>query len=253
MKRLTFKTIFGIAAAIMALTSCAKDETLRYYNVTMGNVVDGRFVSDQGNIFNVTEQLCPEKIDTMNRVLVNCDILRQTAGTTNEYDVRLTQAFNVLAKETVAASSNPSDETLGNDPIHLENLWISGGYINMSIIIPVKTTGGRKHLINLVFSDDDIKDNTYRFTIRHNAYGEVLGLNNGDKMLVRQFVSFPIAKLINKDSANIDLRWKGYKTIPGGLSSESEDYIFNRGYLKSDFEQVPARVTGKNIPGSMSI
>ena len=247
MKRLTFNTILGIAAAIMALTSCAKDDTLRYYNVTMGNVIDGRFVSDQGNIFNIVEQQCPEKIDTMNRVLVNCDILRQTAGTTKEYDVRLTQVFNVLSKETVAASSNPSNETLGNDPVHLEDVWISGGYINMSIIIPVKSTGERSHLINLVFSDDDIKDNTYRFTIRHNAYGEILGLNNDDKVLARCFASFPIAKLINQDAAKIDLRWKGYKTVPGGLSSETEDYILNRGYIKSDFEQVPAKVTAKNL------
>lgn len=247
MKRLTFKTIFGIAAAIMALTSCAKDDTLRYYNVTMGNVIDGRFVSDQGNVFNIVEQMCPERIDTMNRVLINCDILRQTAGTTNEYDVRLTQVFNVLSKETVAASSNPSEATLGNDPVHLEDLWISGGYINMSMIIPIKATGGRGHLINLVFNDDQTQEDTYRFTIRHNAYGDVLGLDNADKVLVRYFVSFPIAKLINRDAAKIDLRWKGYKTVPGGLSSETDDYILNRGYLKSDFEQVPAKVTGKNM------
>ena len=63
------KTIAGIAAGIIALAavSCSKDDTIRYNNATMGNIVDGRFVSDQGNIFNVMEQNCSGKLDTMKR------------------------------------------------------------------------------------------------------------------------------------------------------------------------------------------
>ena len=40
-------------AAVSIVSSCQKDDTLQYNNATMGNIVDGRFVSDQGNIFNV--------------------------------------------------------------------------------------------------------------------------------------------------------------------------------------------------------
>lgn len=47
-----------MAACIMAAASCQKDDTLYYNNLTMGNIVDGRFVSDQGNIFNVVEVAC---------------------------------------------------------------------------------------------------------------------------------------------------------------------------------------------------
>lgn len=248
MKRIIGRTIIGMAAAIIALTSCAKDDTLRRFNVTMCNMTDGRLTSDQGNIFNIVEQTCPGKVDTMHRVLVNCDILRQTEGTTNEYDIRLNQLFSVLTKEAVTASSNPSDATMGNDPIHLEDLWVSGGYINMSIIIPIKTGSVQKHLINLLFSDDETKDNTFKFTIRHNAYGEVLGADNSDKMLVRQYVSFPVSKLIGQDSAIIELHWKRYKAIPGGLSSETEDTMITRGYLKSEFEQAPSNITARSIP-----
>ena len=49
-----------MAAAIIALTSCAKDDTLRRFNVTMCNMTDGRLTSDQGNIFNV-DPLRPKK------------------------------------------------------------------------------------------------------------------------------------------------------------------------------------------------
>ena len=63
------KTIIYIAAAILALgsVSCQKDDTLQYNNFTMGNIVDGRFVSDQGNTFNVVEQLCSGKIQEISR------------------------------------------------------------------------------------------------------------------------------------------------------------------------------------------
>lgn len=42
-------------AAVSVISSCKKDDTLQYNNATMGNIVEGRFVSDQGNIFNVAD------------------------------------------------------------------------------------------------------------------------------------------------------------------------------------------------------
>lgn len=66
MKRMT-KAIIAIAAGIAALAaaSCSKDNTIRYNNATMGNVVNGKFTSDQGNRFNVVDQTCAGKLDTM--------------------------------------------------------------------------------------------------------------------------------------------------------------------------------------------
>ena len=60
------RTIIGCTAALIALAavSCSKDTTIRYNNATMGNIVSGRFVSDQGNTFNVVEQNCIGKLDS---------------------------------------------------------------------------------------------------------------------------------------------------------------------------------------------
>ena len=56
MNKITGKLIILAAAAVsFAAASCHKDDTLRYNNVTMGNVVAGTFISDQGNAFNVVE------------------------------------------------------------------------------------------------------------------------------------------------------------------------------------------------------
>ena len=71
MNKITGKLIILAAAAVsFAAASCHKDDTLRYNNVTMGNVVAGTFISDQGNAFNVVEQTCQGRLDTMKRVIL---------------------------------------------------------------------------------------------------------------------------------------------------------------------------------------
>ena len=54
---MTRKTVAYIIAAFLCLAavSCKKDNTIQYNNATMGNIVNGTFTSDQGNIFNVAE------------------------------------------------------------------------------------------------------------------------------------------------------------------------------------------------------
>ena len=76
------KSLRIIAAAMifLAAISCKEDETLRYNNMTMGNAVEGTFVSDQGNIFNVVENPCKGDILAAERSLVVCDVLNKTKG-----------------------------------------------------------------------------------------------------------------------------------------------------------------------------
>ena len=72
------RRIKGIIICIIAavfISSCKQDETLRYNNLTMGNIVNGTFVSDQGNIFNVVEKTCEGNLEEMERALVICDVL----------------------------------------------------------------------------------------------------------------------------------------------------------------------------------
>ena len=115
------KAIFYMitALAVSFNTSCKKDNTLQYNNATMGNIVDGRFISDQGNIFNIVDQQCSGQLDTMKRAFVVCDVLNKTAGgAENEYDVRLNGIATVLAKNIVH-SEEITDEMQVQDPIHI--------------------------------------------------------------------------------------------------------------------------------------
>ncbi len=251
------RTIIGCTAAIVALAavSCSKDNTLRYNNATMGNIVDGRFVSDQGNTFNIVEQNYPGRLDTMKRAFIICDILNTTEGTDDEYDVRLNYMIKVLTKDPVILSENTDEEKMVNDPILLSDLWISGGYVNAILTVPVKSDGGRQHLINFVVDDTAQKDSTYTFMFRHNAYGEVLADDNSANqgmVLANAYVSFPISSVIKEDSAKLVFTWNSYKVLDQGIvSSSSEEYKIERTYSKKTFEQVPSSARSAQI--SMSI
>lgn len=230
--------LMTIAAAMtLAASSCQKDDTLFYNNLTMGNIVDGRFVSDQGNTFNIVDQACEAKLDTMYRVITLCNILRATEGQENEYDVALLDYAPVLAKDAVKIEDAVSEEINVKDPIYLEQLWYSGGYINMLIKYPVDIQNSTRHLINLVYSIEE--DGSYSFELRHNAFGEVRDDTESTMFLAGGYVSFPISRIIEKDSAKLTFRWKWYKSAGYGWTTEIEEKSYGYDWKREGFEQVP--------------
>ena len=244
-KKIRMKKIKGliIALAIGAAaiaTSCQKDETLRYYNATMGNIVDGRFVSDQGNTFNIVEQTCEGRLDTLKRAFTICDILSSTG--TNEYDVRLNYITSVLTKAPLLSSEIEDMSQMANDPALLSDLWISGGYINLYITVPIKIGSDTKHMINLILDETAKEDGTYTFTLRHDASGEILKEGqNTNMVLAAGYVSFPVSHLIKEDQAKISIKWYSYRMAsPNMISSQTENYSTERLYKKDSFEQVPS-------------
>ena len=233
------KTIIYIAAAILALgsVSCQKDDTLQYNNLTMGNIVDGRFVSDQGNTFNVVEQLCSGKIQEEKRIMMLCDVLNETKGGRNEYDVRLTTYFPVLEKKAVGLADATGDIEV-QDPVHIEQLWFAGGYMNMVIQTPVIPGSDTKHLVNLVYSVND--NGEYVMNLRHNGYGEVWSPEKDSKMTLSggAYVSFPIADLIKGDNAKIVLNWKWYESTELTFDyTKEKTYEFKYDWTRNGFIQ----------------
>ena len=230
------RTLICIAAAVVAAISCQKDDALQYNNMTMGNIVDGRFVSDQGNTFNVVDQSCEGRLEEQKRAMVVCDVLNSTNGSDKEYDVYLKSFAYVLDKDAVALENAGEGDIAVQNPIHIEQLWFSGGYLNMLIKFHAKEGSGVKHLVNLVYSKDD--EGRYVMNFRHNAFGEVLAEETMSSMVMAAgYVSFPISKFIKEDNAKVVLNWKWYKSSDIGYIFATEtDYTFEYDWTRSDFE-----------------
>lgn len=236
----------AVAAALL-LTSCEKDSTLQYNNATMGNIVNGVFISDQGNRFNVVEQECLGELKDMKRAFILCDVLNKTAGgADNEYDVRVNQIATVVTKDAVPHTDVTADMMI-QDPVHIENAWISGGYINMLIVFPSKSGSNTSHLINLVHeggiidpeTEEEIQG-TYRFTLRHNSNGDkITPPQVVDYVLAGGYVSFPLNSYITEKEADFSIEWTWHKNTGAGLSSETEVKTLTARYTSDGFQHAP--------------
>ena len=245
---MTRKTAAYIIAAFLCLAavSCKKDNTIQYNNATMGNVVNGTFTSDQGNIFNVAEQNCTGRLDTMKRAFVLCDVLNKTAnGADNEYDVRLNALASVLTKDIVAVGAEAEEEVYVEDPVHIEYLWVAGGYINVYVMMPFKVGSKTAHMINLVQQPSE-EEGQYVLRLCHNAYGETMTeTNSRDFVLGGGYASFPISSVMQEDEAALKIEWKWYQSTGAGLSMVTEYKSIEGTYKKDGYQHVPEALTAR--------
>ena len=261
------------AATLLLSVSCKKDETLYYGNVTMGNFVGDKFISDQGNEFTIVENQTGEEIKDTKRAIMQCDVLQKTAGTKNGYDVRVSYVGNVLTKEplTFAEAGSDPEKTI-EDPILVDQAWISGGYLNLYVMFEVQVNPKpeeSKHMINLVYDPSSIGTGKITFALRHNAYGETLGgsqkedsseeessddsanengIQTQSKELVQwglagAYVSFQLSEIITDQSAELTLQWKQHI----GWMAEIEDKSHTLTYSKDSFEHAPLTLKSKSV------
>ncbi len=232
--------LIGLAAlaAVFSAASCQKDDTVQYNNVTMGNVVNGVFVSDQGNTFHVTEQSCTGKLDTMKRALIICDILENVAGKDDEYNIRLNYMASVLTKDIVPMESIADFAAYANDPVILSDWWISGGYINLCVTVPVKYNSKVVHELNFVH---ELKDGAHKFYLRHNANGEMLKEGEGTAGFgfASAYASFPISSVIPEEKADISVEHRSYKVEGSYVTTQTETRTFEIKYERNKYEHVP--------------
>lgn len=276
------KYIIRIAAALaafMIMASCAKDDTIRYNNITLGNFVGDKFVSDQGNEFTIVENMTGEKFDGIKRAIMQCDVLRKVQGTENGYEVRVHYVGEVLTKspvETAVAAADP--EKIVEDPIKIEDAWISGGYLNMYVMFEIQAYPPKensKHMVNLVFDENGTGSGKYTMTLRHNAYGETLPTDSADNDnsneessdedsdnddggemetqgqnpiqwgLTGAYVCFQISDLIQENEAEITLKWNEHIIVENIWTAGTHERTADLSYSKDNFEQAPLTLKSK--------
>ena len=212
------KYIISILVTVCAC-SCAADFTMQYRDVTMGNFTDGTFISDQGLTFDIVDNLYPVDPDTVQRAIISCDILSFNSEE-GKYTVRLTDLCPVFTKEPVDSTLVTEEDIFAEDGMHINEIWYAAGYLNLHTYIPVKENSSQAHLINLVRNDKNEAEGVYEFSLKHNAYGEVITSESTDMILASEYISFPVAYLFKEDEQKVQIvfKWTSYEEQDGKLT-----------------------------------
>ncbi len=108
------------------------------------------------------------------RILVNYTVLgddQNNGGDISEYYVKVNSVKKILMKEVMDITEENQD-SIGNDPIIVKDVWMSDSLLNMEI----KYWGGNKmHYINLVKQPGQLTatDQPIELELRHNANDDV--------------------------------------------------------------------------------
>lgn len=213
-------TATAIVAAALLAASCLKNDTILYREITMAQVTGPtQFVTDIGLTYNVVENPFAIEFASLSRVIIHCNVLKQTGD--REFNVQLLQLADPLNKDAVLTSTltKPNDG-LGNDPIGLSSVWISGGYLNMCVGVLV-IDEEKTHTVNLEF-DDTAPADTLRFTLRHDdglADGEEVVFD--EKLIGYKYATFPIKKLLPEGVTTLPVKltwtWDKEYCVKDGL------------------------------------
>lgn len=173
MIRTCIKAIFGIALTTAILTSCKNDDMDYRVDIATVNPISENaysLVLDQGTTLWPASSNVFYKPRSNQRAMVNYTLL---GGKFQNYDrvVRVNDIVNILTKDITSLTTATKD-SLGNDPVIINDYWIGDNYLNVIFSFPY-IYGGEKHFINLAKNDTIGKPNYYEFL--HNAYGDTRG------------------------------------------------------------------------------
>ncbi len=204
----------------LALTSCITGdyEEVEDHIVSYGVLYDesgfgfrNTILTDSGQrLFIYESNVSQEEIDKQKeRVLVNYTILQGPDQDGLVY-IRL-NGFYELLTDVVPHFSQLTDEqraALGGDPVNVTTASISGGYLNMPLIVLYGSSAQNiAHSISLVYDDQSSTEDHYIFHLYHNAKND-----HNANVQVGKYSSFPLTQVIPEDGreVTVELRWRWY-------------------------------------------
>jgi hypothetical protein len=189
----------GILASSLFISSCDNDGySLGDFavNIATVNPGDGNAYSltlDDGTTLWPASQNFFYKPKENQRALINYTPLQDNY---EGYDlaVKVNDIVNVLTKNPTVLNTATAD-SLGNDPIRINDYWIGDGYLNVYFSIGITPYGNTKHFINLAKNELNGKENYYN--LLHNAY------NDGGTYRGNGYVSFNLDALKVEGETNV--------------------------------------------------
>ena len=206
------KKLFILAVLLMA-AACVKNYPMVSGTSAMGSCDGQYFISDEGVSYKIVQDNSTEPLGAMDRVYVSFDVI---GGSGKNYDIRVLAWSKPLVKDWVKVSSAAEEQALGSDPIRITKGWMSGGYINMDIMLTIKRESETKHVVNLCLCNPPVQQDTLRLAFRHNGNKESIPaemLNTLDQDALKEqyatgssLVCFPTSGLLPDGSDSLPFK-----------------------------------------------
>lgn len=164
------------------------------------------------------------------RIIVKFAILedRRNDDVTHHYDIQVLLIQEMLTKKLVAISPETQD-SIGNDKLTAEAMWIGNHYLNVGFYI---YHYDQQHLINLVIDSTKLyEDEKIHLELRHNAK------EDGQFQKSYGYASFDVRSLqtLEADSVQIVVHTKPY------FAEEKKDFELTYKYTIPEQEDITPR------------
>lgn len=176
----------------LLLFSCKKESALiASYQVEMvtarafGDEIN--FVQDDTGILLKTDVFSSNDVKDSSRVLLtfapkNGKVVAPVT------EIEVFGASRVLTKNFEITTTAQLD-TIVDDPLKIESVWMSGGYINIRSILSYHS---KPHTLRLIMNSDLSDSFHFLFELRHSTEGDQQGTD------ARSYSSFPVHSLLDR-------------------------------------------------------
>jgi hypothetical protein len=189
------KIVWGVLLCVNILAGCKQEEDEVYYQ-TLGvfsKTEDSTIIEADNNerlLVKNTASLSGNLKD-QDRVFLYFTIADEPLPTGINQAINIYSIEKVLFKQVLEFSSKIND-SIGNDPLSVRDLWLTKDYLNLSFMY---IGGYNLHAINLIEYPGEPSSDTINLEIRHNEN------DDAGNTYFNAFVSFDLTSL-KKESAD---------------------------------------------------
>ncbi|MCD8102845.1 MAG: hypothetical protein LUE26_09810 [Alistipes sp.] len=252
------KNLFGIfvlgGILSLGITACNDDDGYslrdRYYNFGMVEAIDGKIENgfnirlDNGTWLVINNSYAVRNIKDGDRIIAAYTILGELDPYRDDkrYLAILTDYSRILSKSPVLQSFIDQDaevreDSIGYDPIRVDNAWFGGKYLNIEFSVPRKQGTNVVHMLNLVADDtEEGNDGTLNLYFRHNAFDDVPEPGSGGFVYTSSLVSFDLTELVPEGAGSLDiaLHWTQFSSTEWDSTFDGEKTGTFRPYGKDN-------------------
>lgn len=205
---------FMLAALLPLLFACTnKVDPILYRIAQMGFVQkDGSFLGDDGRTYVFSNVGTDVEWDNVERLMAVFDVTASIDGE-DKYSANLLDYQAPLYKKPFAGNSQELIDSLGTAPLKVNDIWFSGGCLNMLNTLTFNNADS-KHSVDLLIKAYPPASDTLKMVLMHNAGGDQVD-EYAEEMIENSYSfysSFPLKDYLPTEGElvlSLEWRWKG--------------------------------------------